>query len=176
MNLDISALGDTAFGIRVHGEVDTDTVGRLEEFIDSLGKTDDPIVIEASGIEFIDSSGLRLFLKLAGRAGGDLSVVIRNPSRPVRHVLEISVPDGVRGMAVDFDGAGPGAAHRLSELLRSVSQVRSTVTATFNRSLVVCEDARAARSRHRRVQRTMPVRRWTDRRPRPSPGGATLVA
>jgi len=154
MNLDISALGGTAFGIRVTGEVDTATVGRLEEFIDNLGRTDDPIVIEASGIEFIDSNGLRLFLKLAHRSDGDLSIVLRNPSRMVRHVLEVALPDGVHGLAVEFDGSGPGAAHRLTELFRSVSESRSAVAATWDRSLVVCEDARRARARHRLVSGT----------------------
>ena len=60
------------------------------------------VVVDLSGLGFMDSQGLRLFLQLAlyteQRKLGP--VVLVNPSRAVRRVLEISLPHGLPGLAV----------------------------------------------------------------------------
>ena len=56
------------------------------------------------------------------------------------------MPGGVPGLEVDFSGAGPGAAHHLSHLLRSSIELRAAVIAEQARAARACEDARRTRA------------------------------
>jgi anti-sigma B factor antagonist len=52
------------------GELDMDTVGRFEEELKRVEATDVPeIRVDLSGVDFIDSDGLKLFLKANVRCG-----------------------------------------------------------------------------------------------------------
>ena len=144
MNLEIAPLDGIHGGVRVRGEIDMESVDQLTEFIARLRPGSSPVVIDASGIEFMDSTGLRLLLSLAA-ADGAGGVVVRNPSRPVRRLLEVSVPDGMDGLTVEFDGAGPGAAHRFSELMRSTGELHRLAQMQRRRSAALRSDVRRAR-------------------------------
>ena len=146
MELDISSLDGTKFGLRVRGEIDLDSVGQLRHFIAALPRGEGPLVVEASEVDFIDSTGLNLLIQLA--ATGSPGVVIRNPSRAVRRLLEVALPGGMPGMWVDFSGAGPGAAHRLSELLRSTVDLRSLVSSEWFIARSTRRSARRLRLEH----------------------------
>jgi anti-sigma B factor antagonist len=77
------------------GQVDAHTAPQLEEFLDPLPDGSDPVTLEMSAVEFIDSSGLRVLIEAnqrAERAGRTL--VLRHPSRAVSRLLEISGLDG----------------------------------------------------------------------------------
>lgn len=58
------------------------------------------LVLDLSGLSFMDSSGLRVVLQLVrGRMDG--VVVLRNPSPPVHRVLEIALPGETPGVRVE---------------------------------------------------------------------------
>ena len=60
----------------------------------------DPLVLDFSGVSFMDSSGLRALLEGAGLPDRSGPIVILHPSHQVRRVLDISIPDGVPGLEV----------------------------------------------------------------------------
>lgn len=85
---------DQARGFRLaaHGEIDVDTAPRLADALDALvdgGAT--MVVLDASDIHFLDSSGLRVIVsagqQLADRGG---RLLIEGMSGAVQRVLEVS--------------------------------------------------------------------------------------
>ena len=79
------------------------TAGGLQEVLHAAAYGDDPVVLDFSGVSFMDSSGLRALLRV-GRLPTDCGpVVIKDPSPQVRRLLDISIPDGAPGLrgAVD---------------------------------------------------------------------------
>ena len=96
MKLEITATED---GYRLEGELDMATTGGLTDLLRTAANDDDPIVLDFSGVQFMDSSGLRALLQ-AARSDDCGPVVIKDPSPQVRRVLEISIPDGVPGLRV----------------------------------------------------------------------------
>jgi anti-anti-sigma factor len=95
MELEISETDD---GYRLEGELDMATADALTELLRSA-EGDDPIVLDFSGVSFMDSSGLRAILEGAGLPNGG-PVVILHPSAQVRRALDISLPDGMPGLEV----------------------------------------------------------------------------
>lgn len=96
MTLEIARTED---GYRLDGELDMATVGELNELLHATGDSDEPIVLDFSGVRFMDSSGLRALLEGA-RSDDCGPVVIKDPSEQVRRLLEITIPDGVPGLRV----------------------------------------------------------------------------
>src|SRR6516165_6232642 len=77
--------------LELHGEIDMESVEDLSSRLDPLLKEGDGLVLDLVGVEFIDSSGLRLLIGIDGelrRAGQRL--VIRRPSAAVQRLLEIT--------------------------------------------------------------------------------------
>ena len=78
--------------VHVRGEVDMSSAGQLAEFLSGVladGAT--KVVIDASDISFLDSTGLRVLVDVATRleaAGGTL--VVEPMSSNVRRVLEMT--------------------------------------------------------------------------------------
>jgi anti-anti-sigma factor len=97
MQLEIT---ETDEGYRLEGELDMATAAGLTELLHAAAATDDPVVLDFSGVSFMDSSGLRAILEGAGLPSGGGPVVIVHPSSQVRRVLDISIPDGVPGLEV----------------------------------------------------------------------------
>ena len=91
--------GDGRF--EVEGELDVSNVEELGEVLWEL-RAGSSLVVDLSGLAFMDSQGLRLFLQLAlyAEQRGLGPMVLVNPSRAVRRVLEISLPHGLPGLAV----------------------------------------------------------------------------
>jgi anti-anti-sigma factor len=116
--LTIIPLRGPTTGFRIEGQLDYLTVPALEAVLRSLSPAA-PVVLDMAGIRFMDSRGLSLILRFSADADGcDPALILRNPSPEVRRLLRILVPIGVAGVQLQFDGAGPGAAHRLSLMLR----------------------------------------------------------
>src|SRR5690349_13028886 len=109
-NLDISALDGLARGVRVRGEIDLSSIDALDRALASLPGGPGPIVIEGSQIDFLDSTGLHLLLRLAGTAGDAPAAVIWDPSPAVLRLFEVAIPGGVPGLAFEFDGDGRTAS------------------------------------------------------------------
>ena len=104
MQLQITRTDD---GFRLDGELDMATADDLSQIFRDA-PSNDPIVLDFSGVSFMDSSGLRALLEGAGQPTGCGPVVIVNPSAQVRRVLDISIPGGTPGLEV----RGPGEAPR----------------------------------------------------------------
>src|SRR5262245_21242992 len=85
-------------GFELEGELDMATAGDLAEALRETGGGE-PLLLDFSGISFMDSSGLRVILEAAsGRNGGGL--VILHPAPQVQRVLDISIPGGTAGLEV----------------------------------------------------------------------------
>jgi anti-sigma B factor antagonist len=97
MQLEITATDD---GYRLEGELDMATAGALTQLLVAASEGDTPLVLDFSGVTFMDSSGLRALLEGAGLPNGSGPVVIQDPSPQVRRILDISIPDGVPGLEV----------------------------------------------------------------------------
>ena len=97
MQLEITATDD---GYRLEGELDMATAGSLTELLRGVAGNDTPLVLDLSGVSFMDSSGLRALLEGAGLPGGGGNVVVKDPSPQVRRVLDITIPDGVPGLEI----------------------------------------------------------------------------
>ena len=96
MQLQITPTDD---GFRLEGELDMATADDLSQiFRDAPSNV--PIVLDFSGVSFMDSSGLRALLEGAGQPTGCGPVVIVNPTAQVRRVLDISIPGGTPGLEV----------------------------------------------------------------------------
>jgi anti-anti-sigma factor len=97
MQLEITATED---GYRLDGELDMATAAGLTELLHAAAAGDNPVVLDFSGVSFMDSSGLRAVLEGAGLPNESGPVVILHPSAQVRRVLDISIPDGIPGLEV----------------------------------------------------------------------------
>ncbi|HEX4942238.1 MAG TPA: STAS domain-containing protein [Actinomycetota bacterium] len=96
MTLEIAHTED---GYRLDGELDMATAGELSNVLLTAATGDEPIVLDLSGVKFMDSSGLRVILEGA-RSDDCGPVVIKDPSEQVRRLLEITIPDGAPGLRV----------------------------------------------------------------------------
>ena len=103
MQLQITRTED---GFRLDGELDMATADDLSQIFRDA-PSNDPIVLDFSGVSFMDSSGLRALLEGAGQPTGCGPVVIVNPSAQVRRVLDISIPGGTPGLEVRGPGQEP---------------------------------------------------------------------
>ena len=106
--------GDGAHVVRVRGEIHVSTAPeftqRLTAAIES-GKT--AIVLDMSGVEFIDSTGLSVLLnglRLVTQMHGRMAIVCSNPT--VLRLFQITSLDETFDI---FDDRGPAIAHVLQE-------------------------------------------------------------
>ena len=114
MELDLSTrgYGDHAV-VSVGGEVDLETATRLgDAALAALRDLSSHLVLDLSGVSFMDSTGLKVLLSLqrsAALAGGSLTVA--GATRPVRRILALTGLDQTLQLvdSVDaVDGADPG--------------------------------------------------------------------
>jgi anti-sigma B factor antagonist len=77
--------------LELHGEIDMESVEALSARTDRLVAEGHGLTLDLAGVEFIDSSGLRLLIGIDGdlRRGGQ-RLVIRRPSPPVQRILQIT--------------------------------------------------------------------------------------
>lgn len=87
-------------GARVTGELDMATASELRAFLDGSEPNSHPLVLDVSGLTFMDSSGLEVVLRAAATRGETGPLVLLRPTRAVLRVLEIAVPGGVDGLEV----------------------------------------------------------------------------
>jgi anti-sigma B factor antagonist len=81
--------------LRLVGELDIASAPRLEAEFGAAAPLAGRVMVDLSGVEFIDSSGLRALLAVAGRAREqDRELSIRRPSAEVQRIFEISGVDG----------------------------------------------------------------------------------
>jgi anti-sigma B factor antagonist len=103
--------------IELAGELDLATAPHVASVLDRMMVIPDHIVIEAGGLTFIDSTGLRLLLRVSDLVGG--RVELRDAGLQVRRLLEIT------GMTDRFTLAFlPKVAHRILTGQRHLHPVR----------------------------------------------------
>jgi anti-anti-sigma factor len=89
-HIDIADVGGQTRLLVVHGEIDLAVRESLACALDDAVATGRRIVVDLSGVSFLDSTGIRALVRTAA-GGADVSVL--NPQRAVRHTLEVSGVD-----------------------------------------------------------------------------------
>lgn len=82
--------GDDVVILAVAGEIDAATSPSLRDAMLSALTLTDRLVLDASGVTFMDSSALHVLIRTQQTAGGAPSVVVRNPSDQVRRLLQLT--------------------------------------------------------------------------------------
>ncbi len=96
----VEANGETI--IYVRGEIDIATAGRLRDVIEPHLGPQQSIVLELSGVEFMDSQMLTLLEQARGRLTADGgSLILRNPSEAARRLLTAAQARGLLDIDAD---------------------------------------------------------------------------
>ena len=95
--------------VTIGGEIDLYTAPRLHSELAGLLAEDMPsrVVIDMSGVEFCDSTGMNVLLSCLRRArerGGDLEIAAPKPA--VRKILQVTGLDSVFTLVEDADPRG----------------------------------------------------------------------
>ena len=102
--LDVVAAPDRTV-VSVGGELDVATAPELQAAITDALARDVPLVLDATGVTFMDSTGLAGLLAIRSDGAGDRELVLR-PSPAVRRILELT---GITGIFQIDDSAADGA-------------------------------------------------------------------
>src|SRR3954470_2531738 len=86
--------------IHAVGEIDMTTAGLLSHFIEQEASSGGNVMLDLSGVSFIDSSGIAALLRGVSSTDRSSELVLLHPSRQVRRVLEISGVDGRPGLRI----------------------------------------------------------------------------
>lgn len=80
-------IDSTDSGWKLTGDIDAATAPQLAAVLEGAAGTN--VVLNVENVTFIDSSGLRVLIDLAGRIGGE-SIVLKHPSRAVTRLLDLT--------------------------------------------------------------------------------------
>ncbi|HEY1329844.1 MAG TPA: STAS domain-containing protein [Actinomycetota bacterium] len=86
---------------RLEGEADMSTEDLLLSTLEEARRNGHPIVLDLSGLTFLDSSGLRVFLRVAASLDPAQPLVLRSLTPSVRRVFDLSLPGGVPGIRIE---------------------------------------------------------------------------
>jgi anti-anti-sigma factor len=87
--------------LRLVGELDVSNVERVHAQLGEELVACQQLTLDASGLTFMDSQGLRMLIGLGERAGArGWSVRLLNCSKGVRRTLDVAVPQGIPGVEV----------------------------------------------------------------------------
>ena len=75
---------------RLIGEFDLDVYGKVCAELAPLFEASGDVTLDLSGVEFLDSSAIRLFVRLQQSRNGDGHVVLRAPRPHVARVLSVA--------------------------------------------------------------------------------------
>jgi anti-sigma B factor antagonist len=82
---------DGATVIFVQGEIDVATAGRLRDAVEPHMGPEQTIVLDLSGVEFMDSACIKVLVQARGRLTEDGgSLILRNPSRVAHRLLTVA--------------------------------------------------------------------------------------
>jgi anti-anti-sigma factor len=94
--------------VQLSGDLDLPNSARLyHDVIGQVEHDDIGLVLDLSGVEFLDSAGMRLLYRLAGRLGPRRQAlrIVATVGSPVRRVLQMSGFDSYAPMATTVDAA-----------------------------------------------------------------------
>jgi anti-anti-sigma factor len=90
LRLTVEPLEDARL-IRAAGEIDMSNVAALRREVDAAHAEAVTVLLDLSGVTFIDSSGLHLLLRASHRsAGSDWGFFVVRPSESVLRLIELS--------------------------------------------------------------------------------------
>ena len=85
--------------VRVAGEIDIATAEQLQASLDEALKLDGPLVVDMSGVTFIDGSGLKALLRVAASLNGRGPLALINAPHVLR-LLELAGLTDMSGIDV----------------------------------------------------------------------------
>lgn len=92
--------GDGDGVLRLEGELDLSTVGRLRTAVKELLPIDGDLILDMSGLGFVDSTGLQTILNLSGLLASG-SIILRRPSTIMRKLLDVTGMENTRRIKVE---------------------------------------------------------------------------
>jgi anti-anti-sigma factor len=92
---------------RISGSLDVPSAGHLTELLDELAREDGDVLLDLSGVTFMDSSGLRSVIQASMDLGDRGRILLRHPSEQVSRLLEMSgAPESLPNLVVEEDRTG----------------------------------------------------------------------
>jgi anti-anti-sigma factor len=82
------------------GELDASTTNRLAEVLREEGRASGDLVLDISGVTFMDSSGVHVLLVGSGWLR-DGYLILRNPAPPIDSVFELVDIERVKGIRIE---------------------------------------------------------------------------
>jgi anti-anti-sigma factor len=76
-------------GLRLAGEIDLATVGQLTEALEPHVRAGGDITLDLTGVRFMGSLGVQVLIRTVHSLGGRGRLVLANPVRSVRRLLEV---------------------------------------------------------------------------------------
>jgi anti-sigma B factor antagonist len=81
------------------GEFDLAAIDAFQAAVDAVLDAQRELVLDLSELTFLDSTGIRAFLVVAGQVRG--GVILRRPTQTVRRVLDLVGIDGHLGIRIE---------------------------------------------------------------------------
>lgn len=95
-------------GLRLVGELDIASDRELADALETEIARGGDVTLDLSGLEFIDSSGVRALIRAAEALQSKGRLILRSPAPPVKRVLDLMRLDTVPNMEiVHTDEPGP---------------------------------------------------------------------
>ena len=95
----ILPLGEKSRGYRLVGELDISSADKLAEVLREECRQSGDVILDISGLKFIDSSGLHVVLDACDQLR-DGRLIMRNPTAPVDRVFELAGIERVEGIRI----------------------------------------------------------------------------
>lgn len=83
------AQGHAQRHLRLVGELDVAEADALIESVRSMVEPGGDLTLDLKALEFIDSSGVRALVAIAGLLGDGATLILSEPTAPVRRVLDL---------------------------------------------------------------------------------------
>ena len=80
--------------IRLSGELDMSNASKLDEVLQTAAEQGGPILVDLSGLTFMDSTGINAFVRTAVSLGGRGCLILHGEQDRVRRVMDIVRVDG----------------------------------------------------------------------------------
>ena len=85
------------------GELDLATAHVLQAALDGGSDAGGDLTLDLAGLEFMDSTGIKLIITAARKREGKGRLVLRSPAAPIRRVLDLVQIDRVPSVKVESD-------------------------------------------------------------------------
>ena len=76
--------------IRLAGELDMSNASKLDEVLQAAAEQGGPILVDLSGLTFMDSTGINAFVRTAASVHGRGCVILHGEQDRVRRVMDIA--------------------------------------------------------------------------------------